>query len=1665
MNKLYALLFILFSYCSFDTLAQGPIPTVGTDFWFGFLSNYSMSSESLDVFISGNQATSGTISSPLQGWSVNFNVTPGLTTTVTIPENIGGNYIDDAISQKGIHIVSDDTVSVFAINFRSYSADGTLVLPIKSLGTDYMVSSFQGVYGESEFVIIATADGTEVEITPSAATTGGHAAGTPYIVQLDEGETYQVKSTGDLTGSKIVGTPASGDCRPFGLFSGVVCANVPTTCTYCDHIYDQNYSIDTWGRKYYIAPFLNSTSYTYRIVARDNGTNVTINGAPIAVLNSGQFYTTSLEPNDLVIEADKPIAVVQYMEGVSCSGGGDPSMLILNSDERKINDVTFSTVSSSVITNHSLNVIVESASVGSLMLDGVAVGAGSFTAFVGDPTMSYARLNITQGSHNINLATGFSAYSYGTGNAESYAYNVGSFLPQAIIPVDTAYCSSDSVVLSAGAGIFNPWWSTQTNPTDTILTGSVLVLHPPIINDVYVVRGYSLASGCLDEKYYSVESPDPPQLTLSQSDDTLCKFDNVLFTMGVNPMSTSYNVQWSPPYLFDDPSSFNPILSAQESGWYKVTVSTLSGCGISTDSLYIEVLGGGVKDILITTTDAMICAPDTAQLDLKLLQILEFDDFNGGINPGLWNSLSGQLITDTCAVISGDALYFNGAGTRIAETIDFDLTGGGTLEFYLEIANGVAPCDNADFGENVVLEYSTNGGGAWNPISTYFENAYPNFTLVNVNIPLAAQTTATRFRWRQTSFTGTDEDVWMLENVSVSTYSNSNFTVSWSPAASLDNANIPNPIASPTVPTWYVATVISGLCEYKDSIFINAGTPFTLNVTPDVSLCSVVPVNLSATPSSMGNYTYTWSPNTNLSSTTNPSTTSTTNSSITYYVNVVSDFECSVTDSVQIYIASQATAQIIGDTVVCIGDSTNIEVSMTGSSGNFAATWTDQNNVVVSNDFELNQLPTVSQWYFVTLEDTVANCQTLDSVYLTVNNLLLNIGNDTTLCTENGYQFSVQTTYVNPTISWSNSGNLTNSNTLSPSLINPVSQYYTLTLTEGTCQSKDSLLITYFSRPNVVDSLTEHICEFDTLIVNMNGGTNYVWDNPSLIQNGGTATPGFFPSSYTEFYLNFDYGLGCHSTDSLYIDVVPYPQISFIDTIYKCPTNAVLLSPIFTNVDVINWSTTQQTATITVSQSNTYYVQGTNLCTTIMDSVSVIDYAISQVDLGPDSSLCYYESMIVTAGNIDPTTTVVWSNAFPGNSQTSVAPNYLTVIATDTNFCSTYDSLTITLSPVAPISLGPDFTYCSSANPVLTVNNFTMDHYLWNTGDTTTSIPINMGGTYIVFGVDQYGCNYFDSVTVTEVPNPHPSITGNLQYCPGLTTDLSTDLAYPTYVWSTGDFTPSITVGAPYGQIWVQVTDANNCIGSDTVNLSEIQLPPFSLGPDYAICPADFTQIDAQIIGGSGYVWDNVFPNPVYTTGVGTHFVEFTFNTCQMYDTIIITPKALPTISLGSDVTTCPGDDIAIYPFATFYDSIVWQDSSTNIPFIPQEDLLMFDSLYVVATAYGCGSATDSMLVYVENCNCIIYIPNTFTPDGNEFNNTFGITHLCDFESFELNIYNRWGELIFTSFDPAFQWDGALADGSMCPDGTYTWTMTYVTLDDFGNMTTHTLNGHISLMR
>ncbi|HXH18947.1 MAG TPA: PKD domain-containing protein, partial [Chitinophagales bacterium] len=376
----------------------------------------------LRVIVTTETATAGTISVPRMGWSQNFTVTPGVSTLIIVPNNYGQMTTDDIVTDQGIHLVTQECVSVFTQNYGSYSSDATVIFPVNSIGYDYRVLTYEdnGFFdGQSEMLIAGTEAGTIVTITLSV-NHFAHAAGVPYTIALDSGQVYQLKADGDLSGTLVQSN------KPVAVFGGNYCVEIGG-CQYCDHLYEQMYPLTSLGREYITVPYLTRASDLIRVLASFNGTQVSINGGAPLTLNAGQYYDFS-SSTVTYITSNNEVSVGQFSKGDNCDPGesGDPFYIIISPTSQSINEVTFNTLPSSVFGfGWYLNLVVKTSDIPTVRFDGAPIPAGNFTPVAQNPAFSTTRMTLANGDHTITSNLGVVGYVYGYADDESFGYAAG----------------------------------------------------------------------------------------------------------------------------------------------------------------------------------------------------------------------------------------------------------------------------------------------------------------------------------------------------------------------------------------------------------------------------------------------------------------------------------------------------------------------------------------------------------------------------------------------------------------------------------------------------------------------------------------------------------------------------------------------------------------------------------------------------------------------------------------------------------------------------------------------------------------------------------------------------------------------------------------------------------------------------------------------------------------------------------------------------------------------------------------------------------------------------------------------------------------------------------------------------------------------------------------
>lgn len=372
--------------------------------------------------------------------------------------NLPDRHIDDSgVNPGGSYRVTSD-IPVVAYQFNpvdggaSFLSDAAMLYPAAALDTLNRVTAWKSMYDNSNgfqhsyVTVIATVDGTMVEVNPSVVTAAGPgvpqgAPGAPFMIPLDEGDVLSVavQSIPDsMTGTKIT----SNDNHPVAVFAGQECALIPESTCCCDHMEEQLAGVRLWGKQFVASrmPVRNPGApeqTLWQIFASEDGTNVEIHadagvtGIPAMnfLLNQNQmseFYVTGpmTEPGDFEVVADKPIAVYGYMVGAEAFGSsiGDPAMVAMAPVEQYLPRYVVL-----VPGTWTQDIAVVTRPVGAaITMDGVAISDAEFNP-VADSGYEVARVSCPDGVHVFDGGDSpFSVIIVGYDQHDSYAYLGGT---------------------------------------------------------------------------------------------------------------------------------------------------------------------------------------------------------------------------------------------------------------------------------------------------------------------------------------------------------------------------------------------------------------------------------------------------------------------------------------------------------------------------------------------------------------------------------------------------------------------------------------------------------------------------------------------------------------------------------------------------------------------------------------------------------------------------------------------------------------------------------------------------------------------------------------------------------------------------------------------------------------------------------------------------------------------------------------------------------------------------------------------------------------------------------------------------------------------------------------------------------------------------------------
>src|SRR5690606_36802996 len=262
------------------------------------------------------------------------------------------------------------------------------------------------------------------------------------------------------------------------------------------------------------------------------------------------------------------------------------------------------------------------------------------------------------------------------------------------------------------------------------------------------------------------------------------------------------------------------------------------------------------------------------------------------------------------------------------------------------------------------------------------------------------------------------------------------------------------------------------------------------------------------------------------------------------------------------------------------------------------------------------------------------------------------------------------------------------------------------------------------------------------------------------------------------------------------------------------------------------------------------------------------------------------------------------------------------VIAQNENGCSAVSEIMqITVNPIAKptISADNDINICLSDSVVLTIDQ--VGHgYRWNTGETTRSITVKSGGTYIAYIQNEEGCERAsDPVTVTVRDNKPVSISifGNTTFCEGDSVVLTANQEVE-YLWSNGATTRSITLHSS-ATVNVKVINAEGCEATSediTITVHPLPKPTISSNGPLVFCEGDSVTLTIDQVATS-YRWSNGATTRSITVGVNQTLTAYITNEegCERASepvTVTVNPNPTPSINVTGPLVFCEGDSVRL---------------------------------------------------------------------------------------------------------------------------------------------------------
>jgi gliding motility-associated-like protein len=913
---------------------------------------------------------------------------------------------------------------------------------------------------------------------------------------------------------------------------------------------------------------------------------------------------------------------------------------------------------------------------------------------------------------------------------------------------------------------------------------------------------------------------------------------------------------------------------------------------------------------------------------------------------------------------------------------------------------------------------------------------------------------------------------------------------SWSPATYLSsNAGSSVVFTAGATTSYTVSGTSAAGCVNTDVVQVTVAPLPVINAGADQTACAGSSITITA----LGIASFSWDNGVTSGVPFNPAVGSTV-----YTLTGTSAAGCTITDQVTVTILPNPTPVIAGQTSYCAGNTASLSTTnaystyaWSNGSTNSTATVTIADNPItvtvtdamgcsaVSSPVNVTENPTINttntihvcQGQSATIHGVTqttggnytqtftatSGCDSISNVNLILDPLpLVNAGVDQTACAGSSITLSAS---GSASFSWDNG--VSDGVPFNPAVGSIV---YTLSGTSASgCAATDQVSVTILPNPAPVIAGQTTYCTGNTASLSTtNAYSTYAWSN------GSTNSTAAVTIADNPITVTVTDAMGCSAVSSP-INVTENPIVTTTNTIHVCQGQSVIIHGV----------------TQTTGGNYTQTFTAASGCDSI-SSVNLILDPLPAVNAGNDQTICNNQFITLSAtGAVSYT----WDHGALNNTPFLQAAGSITYTVTGTSAqgCTASDQVTVVANPVPVAIAGNDLTICAGGQITLTGSG--AQSYNWDQGVINgTPFSPAVSTTYTLTATDANGCSSTDQVSVTVNPAPVVSAGSDQFTCLGNTVTLSGSGA-TTYLWDNG-----ITNGVPFTPVLgtntytLTGTTANGCSATDQVMVTVTTGIPVTFTADLTNGCAPLTvQLTNTTSGATNCTW-NISDGSMFT-GCGS--ISTTFTQAGCYDVTLTTSVGgcTSTVTLADLICVdanpqasfiISNDELSeLNMLAEFINTSVgastylWDfgDSTTSTTENPQHDytgnpIANYTVMLIATSDLGCVDTAYQTIQLTEEL--IFYVPNAFTPDGDEYNNLFKPVFYSGFDpyDFSLLVFDRWGEIIFESNDATIGWDGSYGandtNNGIAQNGTYTWKI------EFKSSVTDERKivlGHVNLLR